>query len=898
MSENCEICLFTGIKVLDEMLGDKGISVGSAILLRGAPGTGKTTMACQIADKHQMIADGKTVQSRVLFMSLEKEPTQVLRQQRRKFGFNVDRISTVGRDELYEVLKPGQVGGGLPFDVISDALQRLFTNKTKEWRGPTLVIVDSISVLSAMIREVQNPGARQLDVSSLREVFDLLCSFIWRNAPDTTLLFIGESKTDNRSWSSVAAESFFCDVEILLSIEVAAPKYFTRDEGESITAYTRTLDRLPFCQVVKSRYTRHQKRRCCYEIADGIGIHFHQTYPGKGTVRLFAENDAQNAVWMEFIERDLHDRYLYPGVECSIFSRGGLQRNFCSLRRFRHIPLYTDMYISSFDSYWINWARELGQRHSLAREMSTHLHCADVERGVWDSISSVDKSKIPSLYFRLIGKSHVAYQDYLMAKIPPELVLTEAYRSVCAGCALVGMGCTEDQFVTTVKGIIQQLCPKEADHSLFHVIDMKELRLFGEVRSRIIEELPQNNFTAAGDKLFAVPYDANISFCVLRKDLIASVLSQHETAGAITRRVSELKTLLAVAWRQAESKTPTSQAVPLSDNSLKDLRERLSHADEYWPRTWEEVIAFCEIAKKNCKMDLHVLIETLTCSSFTCAVLELIWNCGGELRVLADYSIPRRGEAERALFDAFYLLYYMFSNKIIPHNCTLEPDVFASRYPCEQKGSKPDWLLARHWYSTFIDVLTCRKNAGGKNYLWNPSPDSNMRLGIMPIPLSLDYYERQKTADPSGGSEPKHVSCWGEWYMGAFRGTENVALAIDLINNIMGSQKVCDRAFMRAGVPTVVDFYEMYGKTRCFNVPGRAREMLPSTTYTELRELLFPTAKSRSDIFDYHHSIRELHCIIEYVHTCDEITPAELLAKIRDALDRITMLDGKEMLLA
>jgi hypothetical protein len=505
----------------------------------------------------------------------------------------------------------------------------------------------------------------------------------------------------------------------------------------------------------------------------------------------------------------------------------------------------------------------------------------------------------PGLYFRLIGKSHVAYQAYLSAKTSPDMALTEAYDSVCTDCALAGVQCAKDHFSGTVKRIIEELSVEETDNSLFHAIDTKELRLFGEVRSRIIEEIPRDHFVGAEGKLFAVPYDANVSFCVLRRDLIASVLSRREMAAAITQQVGTVKGDLVKAWRRAVGETPASQGVALSPDVSHDLTERLSQTEKYWPRTWEEVIAFCEIAKVKLGMDLHVLIETQTCSSFTCTALELIWNCGGELHVLADYSIPRRQEVEKALFDAFYLLYYMFSHNIIPHNCTLEPDVFASTYPCRQKTNTPDWLLARHWYSTFIDVLTCRKSDGSQKYMWNPTADSGVRMDIMPIPLSLDYYERQQvTAVPSDGFQPKHASCWGEWYIGAFRGTENVALAIDLINNIMGSQKVCDRASMRASIPTLVDFYEMYGKTRCFNIPGRAREMLPSTTYTELRELLFPTAKARSDIFDYHHSIRELHCIIEYVHTCDEISPEDLLAKIRDALNRITNLESKEMLLA
>ena len=141
-------------------------------------------------------------------------------------------------------------------------------------------------------------------------------------------------------------------------------------------------------------------------------------------------------------------------------------------------------------------------------------------------------------------------------------------------------------------------------------------------------------------------------------------------------------------------------------------------------------------------------------------------------------------------------------------------------------------------------------------------------------------------------------------------GTENMELGIDLINNLMSSDRVCERAFANAGVPTVEAFYERYGDSRCFNLPERKDIALPNWTYNRLRKTLFRHAKSRSQVFDYHHCMREFHSILEYVHfisresrsqmkeVLDKQALGELHSKLNRAFANIKRFEEKAFLLA
>ncbi|MDQ1255918.1 MAG: Extracellular solute-binding protein, partial [Candidatus Hydrogenedentes bacterium] len=122
-----------------------------------------------------------------------------------------------------------------------------------------------------------------------------------------------------------------------------------------------------FCRVPKARELPRQTRRCSYDFVAGRGLVFYETYPGDGHVVMFHENAAMSEEWDIFQKRDIPD--LYPTLGFEVFDRSGLQRTFASQRRQRAVPQRMDMYVSSFDTYWINWYEELCQRWNIAELM-------------------------------------------------------------------------------------------------------------------------------------------------------------------------------------------------------------------------------------------------------------------------------------------------------------------------------------------------------------------------------------------------------------------------------------------------------------------------------------------------------------------------------------------------
>jgi RecA-family ATPase len=96
----------TGIPELDEMIGLRNtggeteeIDSGSVMLIRGEPGSGKTTLGLQILSNNAKdLAGAQTVshppqpadRAKFLFISLEQEPTHVLRRVHESYLFFQD----------------------------------------------------------------------------------------------------------------------------------------------------------------------------------------------------------------------------------------------------------------------------------------------------------------------------------------------------------------------------------------------------------------------------------------------------------------------------------------------------------------------------------------------------------------------------------------------------------------------------------------------------------------------------------------------------------------------------------------------------------------------------------------------------------------------------------------
>ncbi len=300
-------------------------------------------------------------------------------------------------------------------------------------------------------------------------------------------------------------------------------------------------------------------------------------------------------------------------------------------------------------------------------------------------------------------------------------------------------------------------------------------------------------------------------------------------------------------------------------------------APERSPESWEEIYALCELTRRT------VLIETQTFDTFLCTVLEMFWACDGDLVIGPDYTIKDEPQVARNLFRALYLLCLMFENKIIRRDSSVE---FVKEWPAGEatgvEAQREEWLFARHWYSTLVDMLTARDKGDG-TYRWRPAGGS-ATLTLAPLPYNL-------SAAAMNDRPPAPVSCWGEWHFALLRGSENEALAIDLINNLMSSHRICERAFNAAAIPTVTAFYDEYGHIPCLEMPERKDVTINAPTYRELRDRVFKNARSRNSVFDYRHCMRDLHALVVRVQK----NPAEVKPHLGEEVLRLLKRIGEHV---
>lgn len=485
--------------------------------------------------------------------------------------------------------------------------------------------------------------------------------------------------------------------------------------------------------------------------------------------------------------------------------------------------------------------------------------------------------------------------------------------------------------------------------SLLKGIPKKSLRIFGEKKSPIIRELERFSFGENrpihyADTLFSwrdreqyisVPYNANIGFLVYRKKILKNIFKQinedrsgyvKEVATALYHQLASLNSIkgMKIVSKQLNvdgenGKSPfisdsdyyrkLSEAIPYDFNNpqpseklIGALTEKLKQeyftkeyfSDQQPPRSWEEIIAMLIIDRKKNSF----LIETSTFDSYLSTFLEIFWSFGGDLKVLPDYTIEEVKDTFCQLYLSFYTLAYMFDRGTVPINSTLEPKKI-SKNNYRENG---DWAFARQWHSTFIEFLTYESKVSGKSpgskeefFRKKNKPD----LDIMPIPSSMLNILQNK-------GDVKHISCWGDWHMAMTAGSENDDLAINLINNLMSSRKISERAFCGAELPTANLFYKLYNDVHCFNIPNINPGYLPDKTFREIREMLFRDAKSRTQIFDYRHTMREFHSVLEFVHHRKHLDPihsdkqfaGKLFRRINKAVEKINGFNEMDILVS
>ena len=925
----------TGIPALDRMLGGKGLPHPSIVLLRGGPGSGKTTLALQIIASHLRSDNPKGYAA---FVSLEADPERTIEYANATFELGipttpsaVNAVNMVSRRELQGALTSRSAGGrpdllGALAECVLGEVACLLVDHRHPLPTKGLIVIDSLNLLAEM---------GTVKGRWRRSVIHHVCSELRPLGDQMTVLLIAEYDPTSPRRGSVAAESFFSDVEIQLG-----PEPVVREMAE-IPSEMRARGGLPkdwkqpvphtpearsFCRVIKSRTSNRQARRCAYDIVSGSGLVFYETYPGDGQMMLFAENISQRREWEDFFATDISQ--LYPALRFDMFGRTGLQRTFASLRRFRQIPERTELYLSSFDTYWINWYRELFQRYDLALLLGKQLPCKDQPGN-------------GAQFALIVGRAHRRLAESLLPGAnPPNCanLAQEIDREICARCKRPAT-CGIEDIARALEAAWTRLSNPQQEGGLLHAIPEGKLKLFGDRQSPIIHELDEDvrkrgelpvfrrAKPSVGTDLFAIPYNANVGMLVCRTDLLKRLLGTGEEAindDQLADRIERLhKDKVAAVGEflklldgqepppveKDEDRTLLSQEdrtllreiakkMQADGAARQTALERIENLRKTRiPTTWEEVIALCmgpanpdtEQAENGDEAKYHFLIETRTFDTQLCTLLEWVWGVGGNLRVWPDYRVENKAETVLRLFEAFWIYRQMRLAAVVPRNSTLEAFEFGQRY---SQGCRPDWLFARHWHSTFVDILSAKRPSPQDGPAW--TPPEGTALEVARIPVALSRYLSSPHAKP----EDLHASCWGEWYLAFLKGSENETLGVDLINNLKSSRKVCERAFSCAALPTVEEFYSFYGDIECFNIPKRRDVSLPKITFSEVREYFFRTAKTRTEVFDYRHCMRHLHAILEMVHDFPERMSAQRLGQeVVAAVARIEELGTRGILL-
>lgn len=179
----------TGVKDLDEMLSG-GFLEGSAVLVRGAPGTGKTSLALQF------LVHGATECGEAgLLISFEEFP-QSLHRDARSLGWDLARLEQEGK--LYLLFTSPQVLLTSLQTPTSSLNRMLLENDIRR------VVVDSVSHFRRLSDDTQE----------LRHIYNILINAFKREG--MTSILIGEESRTDYSREERGRLSFVVDVIILL----------------------------------------------------------------------------------------------------------------------------------------------------------------------------------------------------------------------------------------------------------------------------------------------------------------------------------------------------------------------------------------------------------------------------------------------------------------------------------------------------------------------------------------------------------------------------------------------------------------------------------------------------------------------------------------------------------
>jgi len=159
----------TGVARLDAMLGGKGVFQGSSVLISGAAGTGKSTIAAQYCDATCRRGD------RALYFAFEESQAQILRNMR-SVGINLAQWVDQGLLK-FRCVRPSLLG----LEAHLAAMQNLVADFE-----PTVVVMDPISDLLGGASDVSAMITRQMDSLKAKGITALLTNLASDINPELT----------------------------------------------------------------------------------------------------------------------------------------------------------------------------------------------------------------------------------------------------------------------------------------------------------------------------------------------------------------------------------------------------------------------------------------------------------------------------------------------------------------------------------------------------------------------------------------------------------------------------------------------------------------------------------------------------------------------------------------
>ena len=153
----------SGVKEIDEMLGNKGFYRGSSILISGTAGTGKTSLACAFVDAACRRGE------RCLYFAFEESTSQILRNM---LSLGIDLAPHIEKGLLeFHVARPSQYGLEMHVVMMYDLI--------REWK-PSVVVLDPVTDFASVgsPAEIKATITRIIDLLKSNNITGLFVSLV------------------------------------------------------------------------------------------------------------------------------------------------------------------------------------------------------------------------------------------------------------------------------------------------------------------------------------------------------------------------------------------------------------------------------------------------------------------------------------------------------------------------------------------------------------------------------------------------------------------------------------------------------------------------------------------------------------------------------------------------